>query len=91
MWGIFSWPFPWNIGVGIAAPALVILIWALFNSPRAVFHLDLFGRSLVEIIVMFAAALALFSLGGPMQIVAAVFAVVAAVSGLIHGRRQLAD
>lgn len=87
IWGVMSWPFPWNIAVGISAPALVVLIWALFQSPRPVIRFDVFGRALVEIIVMFAAALALWDLGSPIG--AVILAITATVSGLVSGLREL--
>jgi hypothetical protein len=87
-WGFVAWPLPWNIVVGIGAPLLAIVLWALFRSPRAVFHIDAFGRAIVEIIVMAAAALAWFDLGQP--IVGAAFAVVSVASGIVSGLRELA-
>ncbi|GAA3859682.1 YrdB family protein [Leifsonia kafniensis] len=88
IWGFTAWPLPWpGVLVGIAAPAFAILVWALFRSPKAVFRLDPFGKALVEIAVMGAAALAWWDLGQP--IVAGVFAVLATVSGLISGRKEL--
>ncbi|WP_375163397.1 YrdB family protein [Herbiconiux oxytropis] len=87
IWGFLTWPFPWNIVVGIVAPLLAILIWALFLSPRAVIAIDSFGRALVEIALVMAAALAWFTLGQP--IVAVVFAVLAIGSGVIAGRKAL--
>jgi hypothetical protein len=75
--------------IGIGAPLLAILAWALFVSPKAVFHIDTFGKALVEIAVFSAAALGWWTLGQP--VVAVAFAVVAAVSGILHGRKELAD
>ncbi|WP_159606693.1 YrdB family protein [Agromyces humi] len=88
IWGFVSFPLPWpGVLVGIGAPALAILLWALFNSPKAVFKVDPFGQALVEIAVFSAAAVAWWMMGQP--VVAVVFAVVAAVSGILHGRKQL--
>lgn len=88
LWGFLAWPLPWpGILVGILAPAFAILVWALFRSPKAVFTLDPFGKAIVEIFVFGAAALAWWDLGQP--IVAAVFAVVATVSGVVSGRKEL--
>lgn len=88
IWGFLAWPGPWqNIAFGLGAPLLAILIWGLFLSPKAVFSVDLFARSLIEIVIFASVAFAWWSLGQP--VVAIVFAVVAIVSGLIHGRRQL--
>ncbi len=36
IWGFTAWPLPWNIVAGIGAPAVAVLVWALFVSPRAV-------------------------------------------------------
>jgi hypothetical protein len=85
-WGFVAWPLPWNIVVGIGAPAIAIVLWALFRSPKAVFRIDPFGRAIVEIVVMAAAAFAWWDLGQP--VVAIVFAVIAAVSGVINGRKE---
>jgi hypothetical protein len=86
-WGFVAWPFPLNIVLGIATPLFAIVVWALFLSPRAVFGIDAFGRALVEIAVMGAAAFAWLMLGQP--IVALVFGVVAVVSGVVAGRKEL--
>ncbi|MGO4691978.1 YrdB family protein [Glaciibacter sp. 2TAF33] len=89
IWGFVAWPLPWpGVLIGLGAPALAILAWALFRSPRAVFTLDPFGKAVVEIAVFGAAALAWWDLGQP--VVAGVFAVVATVSGVISGRKELA-
>lgn len=90
IWGFSShWPEPWlNWVVGLGAPIIAIVLWGLFRSPKAVFHLDVFGRSLVEILVFGAAAVAWWDMGQP--IVAGVFAVVALVSGIINGRKEFA-
>lgn len=87
VWGFLSFAFPLNIVVGIGAPVLAILLWALFRSPRAVFAVDVYGKSLVELLVVAATTLAWLDLGQP--IVAGVYALVAVVSGVIAGRREL--
>jgi hypothetical protein len=89
IWGFLAFPLPWpGVLIGIGAPLLAILAWALFVSPKAVFRIDTFGKALVEIAVFSAAALGWWTLGQP--VVAVVFAVVAAVSGILHGRKELA-
>ena len=88
VWGFIAWPLPWNIVVGILAPVLAVVLWALFRSPRAVFSVDTFGKAIVEIIVMTAAAFAWWDLGLPF--VAIPFAVIALVSGIVSGRQELA-
>jgi hypothetical protein len=88
IWGFLAFPLPWpGVLVGIGAPLLAILVWALFVSPKAVFRIDVFGKALVEIAVFSAAAIGWWMLGQP--VVAIVFAVVAAVSGILNGRKQL--
>jgi hypothetical protein len=88
IWGFVAWPLPWpGILIGIGAPVFAILVWALFRSPKAVFKIDPFGKAIVEIFVFGAAALAWWDLGQP--IVAIVFALVATVSGVISGRKEL--
>ena len=90
IWGFLAFPLPWpGVLIGLGAPALAILLWALFVSPKAVFRVDQFGRALVEIAVFTSAAIGWWILGQP--VVAIVFAVVAAVSSILHGRKQLAD
>jgi hypothetical protein len=86
-WGFVAWPFPWNLGLGIATPLFAILIWAFFLSPKAVIHIDAFGRALVEIVLLGSAALAWLMLGQPL--VALVFGLVAVASGVVAGRRNL--
>ena len=89
IWGFVAFPLPWpGVLVGLGAPALAILLWALFVSPKAVFRVDPFGQALVEIAVFSAAAIGWWMLGQP--VVAVVLGVVAAVSGILHGRKQLA-
>ncbi len=85
-WGFVAWPFPWNIAFGIVTPLFAIVVWALFRSPRAVFHIDAFGKALVEIVIMGSAALAWLMLGQP--VIALVFGLVAVISGVIAGRRE---
>jgi hypothetical protein len=85
-WGFASWALPWNIVAGIGAPVIAILLWALFRSPKAVFGVDAFVKSLVEIAIMAAAAFAWWSLGQP--VIAVLLALVATVSGVINGRRE---
>jgi hypothetical protein len=51
-----------------------------------VLHIDPFGKAIVEIAVMATAAYAWWDLGQP--VVAVVFAIVAATSGVINGRKE---
>ena len=89
IWGFMAFPLPWpGVLIGIGAPLVAIVAWALFMSPKAVFRIDPFGKALVEIAIFSAAAIGWWMLGQP--VVAVVFAVVAAVSGIINGRKELA-
>ena len=87
-WGFAFWAFPWNIAVGIAAPVVAILIWALFVSPRAVFAVHPFVRAIVELLVYVSATIAWWSMGAAW--IGLVFGVVAVTVGVIAGRRRIA-
>ena len=87
-WGFVAWPLPWNIVVGIGAPLVAILVWALFVSPRAVFAVHPFVRAFVELMVYASATMAWWSMGQPW--IGLVFGVIAAANGVIVGRRRLA-
>ena len=85
-WGFVAWSFPANIAAGILAPALAILVWALFVSPRAVFAVHPFVRAIIELLIYAAATIAWWSLD---QVwIGVAFAVVATVTGLLVGRRN---
>ena len=90
IFGFVAFDLPWpGLLIGVGAPLLAILLWALFRSPKAVFHVDPFVKALVEIAVFSSAAIAWWIMGQP--VVAVVFAVVAAVSGIINGRKEFSD
>ncbi len=88
VWGLTVWPGPLNWIVGLAAPVLAIVLWGLFQSPRAVFRVDPYGKALVEIIVLGSGALSWGAIGYPL--VGVVFGLIAATFGLIGGLRELA-
>ncbi|HEY5225134.1 MAG TPA: YrdB family protein [Microbacteriaceae bacterium] len=88
IWGFVAWPMPWNIVVGIGAPAIAIVLWALFLSPKAVLQIDNYGKALIEIAVMVSAAYVWWDLGQP--VVAVAFALIATISGVIKGRKAYA-
>jgi hypothetical protein len=88
IWGFAFWPFPWNIVIGIAAPVVAILVWALFVSPRAVFVVHPFVRAVVELLVFASATMAWWSMGAPW--VGLGFGIVAVTVGAITGRRRFA-
>ena len=87
IWGFTAWPLPWNIVAGIGAPALAIVVWALFVSPRAVLAVHPFVRAIVELFVYAAATIAWWSMGQAW--IGLGFAVVAVTVGALNGRRRL--
>ncbi|MGO1770952.1 MAG: YrdB family protein [Microbacterium sp.] len=87
LWGFFDWPFAWNILFGIATPALAIVLWALFVSPKAVFAVHPFVRILAELLVFLGATMALWSLGYGWFGLG--FGVVAVAIGFVHRWRSL--
>jgi len=88
LWGLLGFAFPLpGLIIAVVAPALAILLWALFRSPKAVFRVDNYVKALVEIVVMATAAFVWFDLQQP--IIGVVFLVVAAVAGLINGLREI--
>src|SRR5690606_31957578 len=87
LWGFASWAFPWNIVVGIGAPVVVLLIWALFLSPRPVLRLHPFLRAAVELLVYVGVTIAWWSMDQAW--IGLGFAVVAVTAGLLAGRRAL--
>lgn len=87
LWGFAMWMFPWNIVLGIGAPAIVLLIWALILSPRPVLTVHPFVRAAVELLVYVGVTLAWWSMDQAW--VGLGFAVVAVAAGLFAGRRNL--
>jgi len=88
-WGYLAWPFPWpGVLFMVGAPLFAAVVWGLFRSPKALFPLDVVGRSLVEICVMGAAVAVWFMIGYPG--VGVSFGTVAVISGVITGRAEIA-
>lgn len=87
VWGFTAWPLPWNIVVGIGAPLVAVLLWALFVSPRAVVRVHPFVRAFVELVVYASATIVWWAAGQAWIGIA--FAVVAVSVGLVAGRRRL--
>lgn len=85
-WGFVAWPFPWNIVVGIGAPVILALVWALFVSPKAVIRVHPFVRAIVELLLYVAVTVVWWELDQPW--VGIVFAVIAVAQGVIVGRRR---
>jgi hypothetical protein len=70
----------WVLGLG--APALVILVWWLFVSPKARIELPRPARFAIELLVWAAAALALAA--ADQLVLGIVFAAIAIVSGTLN-------
>lgn len=87
LWGFAAWTLPWNIILGIGAPVVVILVWALFLSPRPVLRLHPFLRALVELLIYVGVTIAWWSMG--QALIGTAFALVAVVTGVLSGRRAL--
>ena len=87
-WGYLAWPFPWpGLLFLVGAPVFAAVVWAMFRSPKAVFPLDIVGRSLVEIFVMGAAVAVWFMISYP--VVGITFGILAAISGVLTGRAEI--
>lgn len=87
LWGFATWPLPWNIVLGIGAPLIVILVWALFLSPRPVLRVHPFLRAAVELLIYVGVTIAWWLMDQPLIGVA--FAVVAVGAGVVTGRRRI--
>ncbi|MGO2683199.1 MAG: YrdB family protein [Microbacterium sp.] len=87
LWGFAMWVFPWNLVFGIGAPLIVLLVWALFLSPRPVLRLHPFIRAVVELLIYAGVTLAWWSMDQAW--IGLAFAVVAVTAGLFAGRRNL--
>lgn len=88
LWGFAAWTLPWNVIFGIGAPLIVLLVWALFLSPRPVLHLHPFLRAAVELLIYAGVTVAWWSMG--QGLIGSAFAIVAIGAGLAAGRRSLA-
>ncbi len=87
LWGLVVWPLPWNVVAAVGAPVIVLLLWALFLSPRPVLAVHPFLRAAVELVVYAGVTIAWWTMGQAW--IGLGFAVVAVASGLIAGRRAL--
>ncbi|MBY6060431.1 YrdB family protein [Microbacterium esteraromaticum] len=85
LWGFATWAMPWSIVVGIGAPLIVLVLWALVLSSKPVLRLHPFLRALVELLIYVGVTLAWWSMGSAWIGIA--FAVVAVATGVIAGRR----
>ncbi|MGF3056950.1 YrdB family protein [Microbacterium sp. YY-01] len=87
IWGLSSWALPWNIVAAVGAPVVLLLVWALFLSPRPVLRTHPYVTAAVELLVYAGVTVAWWSLGETW--VGLGFAVVAIAVGLAAGRRTL--
>lgn len=87
LWGFAMWAFPWNLVFGIGAPLLVLVIWALFLSPRPLLRLHPFVRAVVELFIYAGVTVVWWSMDQAW--VGLGFALVAVTAGLFAGRRNL--
>nr|WP_201469137.1 YrdB family protein [Microbacterium hydrocarbonoxydans] len=88
LWGFATWPLPWNVILGIGAPVVTILVWALFLSPRPVLRLHPFLRAVVELLIYVGVTIAWWLMDQPLIGIA--FAVVAVGAGVVSGRSRIA-
>ncbi|WP_149084670.1 MULTISPECIES: YrdB family protein [Microbacterium] len=88
LWGFASWDLPWNVVIGIGAPVVTLLLWALFLSPRPVLRVHPFLRAIVELFIYVGVTIAWWSMG--QALIGTAFALVAVVAGVLSGRRSLA-
>lgn len=87
LWGFAAWPLPWSVVLGLGAPLLVLLVWALFLSPRPVLRLHPFLRAAVELLIYAGVTVAWWSMG--QGLIGSAFAIVAIGAGLAAGRRTV--
>ena len=78
-WGIDRGGF--GVVLGLAAAALVVLLWALFVAPRASRRLDDPARFALEVVIFAAATVALVAVGHPF--LADLYAVVAVATAVL--------
>lgn len=65
-WGFLTWSLPLpGLVIGSVVLVFVIVIWALFLSPKPVLNADRFGRSIVEVLLIAGAVAALLTVGVP--------------------------
>lgn len=88
LWGFASWELPWSIVIGVGAPVVTVLLWALFLSPRPVLRVHPFLRAVVELFIYVGVTIAWWSMG--QALIGTAFALVAVIAGVLSGRRALA-
>ena len=87
LWGFLGFALPWNIILGVGLPVVVLLVWALFLSPRPTLRVHPFLRALVELFIYVGVTLAWWAMG---QVwIGLGYAIVAVAAGVMAGRRSL--
>lgn len=82
-WALAEWPLPWpGLLAGAGFFVLVVVIWALFLSPRPMLRTDRFGQALIELLLLAAAVGAMLGLGVHWAI-AVLFGLAAAALGYV--------
>ncbi|MFT4157715.1 MAG: YrdB family protein [Microbacterium sp.] len=87
LWGFATWPVPWNVVYGLGAPIVVLLVWALFLSPKAVLRLHPFLQAAVELLIYVSVTIAWWLMDQPL--IGTAFGIVAVCTGVVSGRRSL--
>ena len=77
---------PLSVVVGLGLPLAAAVLWGLFRAPRRAIKTPFWGRIAVEVLVMGGAVVALALADQP--VLAAVFGVVALVTGIVNGRAE---
>ena len=70
-----------KIVLGIGAPVLAIVVWALFGAPQATRHLNGIWRLLLQIVFFGSAAVALYGAG--QHVLSVVFAVLFVINATL--------
>lgn len=85
-WGFVAFTLPWSVVVGVGAPLLTLLVWALFVSPSAVVPTHPFVQAVIELFIYVAVTAAWWSL--EQTWIGIGFALVAVAAGLAAGLRR---
>ncbi|MBA2394912.1 MAG: YrdB family protein [Ktedonobacteraceae bacterium] len=76
-----------HLGLGIGAPALAVVVWALFGAPRSVWHLHGIQFLILRVLFFGSAVVALFAASQP--ILSVVFALACAINlTLVYAWKQ---
>jgi hypothetical protein len=86
--GLAYWGFqtgPTSIAkfvLGIGAPLVAVVVWALFGAPRADWHLEGVARVILQILYFGSAALAFYSTGN--RFLGLIFALICVLNGVLN-------